>query len=91
MSDKCSELGVSVSEIEAYWERHITGSEGQVAPKWTYQEALGEVDTRPPAYIVESTDEYLNATSRANEVTYLSQWNVLGNVRDMAVLESAYA
>ncbi|KEY74779.1 hypothetical protein S7711_06676 [Stachybotrys chartarum IBT 7711] len=91
MSDKCSELGVSVSEIEAYWERHITGSEGQVAPKWTYQEALGEVDTRPPAYIVESTDEYLNATSRVNEVTYLSQWNVLGNVRDMAVLESAYA
>lgn len=67
MSDKCSELGFSVSENEADWECHITGSEGHVAPKWTYQEVLGEVDIRPPDYIVETTEEYLNVTLRVDE------------------------
>lgn len=87
MNTKCE--NVAVSKIEHYWEKKVTGS-AQVPPKWSYSEALAEIRARPPTYQVDSADMELNVTAVVNPTIYLSQWNVLGNVRDTAILESTY-
>ncbi|KAL7806811.1 ferric reductase-like transmembrane component [Trichoderma aethiopicum] len=88
MSDKC--VGVPASKLEAYWEDWVTGDKG-VQPKWTYAEALAEVDPRPPKVQLSGSDTTLNATSIVAPTTYLSQWNVLGAVRDETAVESKYS
>lgn len=87
ISDKCA--GLEVSKLEAYWEGWVTGSK-DVVPKWTYSEALAEVHPRPPKYQITSTDMSLNVISVVNPMTYLMQWNVLGNVLNEENLESTY-
>jgi hypothetical protein len=87
MSDKC--VGVPASKLEAYWEDWVTGDKG-VQPKWTFSEALANVDPRPPKAQLNSSDTTLNATSIVAPTTYLSQWNVLGAVRDETAIESKY-
>ncbi|PTB77024.1 ferric reductase-like transmembrane component [Trichoderma longibrachiatum ATCC 18648] len=88
MSDKC--VGVPASKLEAYWENWVTGDKG-VQPKWTYSEALAKVDPRPPKLQLTGYDTNLNATSIVAPTTYLSQWNVLGAVRDETAIESKYS
>ncbi|KAH0491920.1 hypothetical protein TgHK011_003322 [Trichoderma gracile] len=88
MSDKC--VGVPASKLEAYWEDWVTGDKG-VQPKWTFSEALANVDPRPPKLQLNSSDTTLNATSIVSPTTYPSQWNVLGAVRDETAIESKYS
>ncbi|CEI67977.1 hypothetical protein FVEN_g7750 [Fusarium venenatum] len=87
LSVKCADQ--HVSKLEAYWEEWVTGDK-DVVPKWTYSEALAEVDPRPPSYHIADTDMSLNETSVVNPDIYLKQWNVLGHVRHEIFLESTY-
>ncbi|KAL6912475.1 hypothetical protein FSST1_010235 [Fusarium sambucinum] len=87
LSVKCADQ--HASKLEAYWEGWVTGSK-DVVPKWTYSEALAEIDTRPPSYHIADTDMSLNETSVVNPNTYLKQWNVLGHVKREITLESTY-
>ncbi|KAF4448079.1 hypothetical protein F53441_8471 [Fusarium austroafricanum] len=74
MSEKCPDQ--KVSKIEGYWEEWITGSK-QVPAKWSYSEALMEIDPKPPRYQLNATDKSLNKTSKAEPFLYLSQENSL--------------
>ncbi|PTB64869.1 ferric reductase-like transmembrane component [Trichoderma citrinoviride] len=88
MSDKC--VNVPASKLEAYWEDWVTGDKA-IQPKWTFSEALFKVDPRPPVLELKSSDTTLNASSIVAPTTYLSQWNVLGEVRDETAIESKYS
>lgn len=89
MSTECAGFGLAVSELEAFWERWVTGRKA-VVPKWTYSQALAQVDPKPPVYQLDVSDTILNVTSIVPSGTYLRQWNVLGMVVRENVLESTY-
>lgn len=91
MSTRCAEQGgVPDSLIQSYWEYWVTSSQGKVPPKWSYAEALAQVDPQPPAYQLLPTDDMLNVTSLVAPSVYLAQWNVLGAVNWESELESRY-
>ena len=87
LADKCSHEKESV--IQDYWEKHVTGS-AQVPAKWSYFEALGEVDPKPPRYQLSNVDMQLNEPSLVDPDVFLRQWNVLGAVYHEMVMESRY-
>ncbi|KAL6856719.1 ferric reductase-like transmembrane component [Trichoderma novae-zelandiae] len=88
MGDKC--VDVPASKLEAYWEDWVTGNRA-VQPKWSFSEALANVDPRPPELQLSISDMALNETSIVAPTTYLGQWDVLGAVRDEMVIESKYS
>ncbi|KAH8173486.1 ferric reductase like transmembrane component domain-containing protein [Sarocladium implicatum] len=87
LADKCSDERDSV--IQGYWEQQVTGSK-DVPAKWSYFEALAEVDPKPPGYQLSTEDMHLNETSLVDPDAYLKQWNVLGAVYHEMVVESRY-
>ncbi|VUC30242.1 unnamed protein product [Clonostachys rosea] len=89
LNTKCSQAGERASGIESLWEREITGNK-KVAAKWSYGEALANVNPRPPLYQLTGNDTSLNTTSIVAPTVYLAQYNVLSAVYRSAVLESAY-
>jgi hypothetical protein len=89
LNTKCSQAGERASGIESLWEREITGNK-QVAAKWSYGEALANVNPRPPKYQLTANDTSLNTTSIVAPTVYLAQYNVLSAVYRSAVIESAY-
>ncbi|KAM0304808.1 hypothetical protein ACHAPM_002923 [Fusarium culmorum] len=85
---KCSEE--KMSKLEAFWEESVTGT-NKVPAKWTYSEALAEVQEHPAKYQLKPTDFSLNETSIAEPTTYLKQWNQLGGYRNEMEIESRYS
>lgn len=86
-SQKCS--AEKMSKLEGYWEENVTGSK-DVPAKWTYNEALAEVEENPAKYQLKPTDFSLNETSIVEPLTYLKQWNQLGAYKNEMFLESRY-
>ncbi|KAL4731477.1 hypothetical protein ACLX1H_000445 [Fusarium chlamydosporum] len=87
-SQKCS--AEKMSKLEGYWEENVTGSK-DVPAKWTYNEALAEVEENPAKYQLKPTDFSLNETSIVEPLTYLKQWNQLGAYKNEMFLESRYS
>ncbi|EXM20426.1 hypothetical protein V3481_016258 [Fusarium oxysporum f. sp. vasinfectum] len=87
MSDNCADE--KLSKIEGYWEEWITGSKF-VPAKWSYSEALMEVDPKPPRYQLNMTDKVLNQTSTLAPVAYLSQWNSLWATNHEMIMGARY-
>ncbi|KAK0609455.1 ferric reductase-like transmembrane component [Immersiella caudata] len=88
-SEKCGENGVPISKLQQFWEQFVT-STPKVAAKWAYSVALANVETRP-TYEMTSDDTDLNQTSLVNPMSYLAQWNVLGNVAREGKVESDFS
>jgi hypothetical protein len=87
LSDKCSEE--KMSKLEGFWEESVTGTK-DVPARWTYNEALAEVQDKPAKYQLKPTDFSLNETSIVEPMTYLKQWNQLGGYKNEMIIESRY-
>lgn len=62
MSTKCTDFDVPISRLEEIWELKVTG-DPSVRAKWSYTEALLNVDTPPTRTLV--VGDQLNVTSLA--------------------------
>ncbi|RBR27013.1 uncharacterized protein FIESC28_00281 [Fusarium coffeatum] len=86
--DKCSEE--KMSKLELFWEESVTGTK-DVPAKWTYNEALAEVEEKPAKYQLKPMEFSLNETSIVEPMTYLKQWNQLGGYKNEMMIESRYS
>lgn len=90
---KCADYAPSASLMEYWWYMQITGQRSAGAPavpaKWTYGEALAQVDT-PPTVQLDAMDTSLNTTSLAAPDVYEPQYNVLSSIHREGTVENAY-
>jgi hypothetical protein len=94
MHEKCSvELNIPNSKLEAFWESDATGQQSAgvktVEPKWSYAEALAQVDGKPELQLAKS-DMNLNATALVSPETYEAQYNVLYSIQREVTVENGY-
>ncbi len=89
MSTKCAEFGTATSALKAFWEQQVT-SDKTVVPKWTYSQALFNVNPQPPTHQLNNSDTALNFTSAVAPDVYLEQWNALGAVYRETIVQSGY-
>jgi hypothetical protein len=78
-----------MSKLEGFWEESVTGTR-HVPAKWSYSEALAEVQENPAKYQLKPADFSLNETSIVEPTAYLRQWNQLGGYRNEMIIESRY-
>lgn len=69
INERCEEYNMPIWEREQYWAKSATGSPA-VQAKWTYQEALQQVTTRPDV-----TYERGNPLNQTSLVAYFA-WDV---------------
>jgi hypothetical protein len=94
MHEKCSvELKIPNSKLERFWETDATGQQSAgvktVPPKWSYAEALAEVDGKPTVQLSRD-DMDLNATALVSPEVYTAQYNVLYSVQREITVENGY-
>jgi hypothetical protein len=87
INTKCADE--KASKIEGYWEDWLTGSKS-VPAKWSYAQALAEVDPQPPRYQLNMTDMVLNRTSIVEPIIYLKQFQSLGGSKHEMMMGSRY-
>ncbi|KAM0433174.1 hypothetical protein ACHAQK_009353 [Fusarium lateritium] len=87
INTKCADK--KASKIEGYWEEWLTGSPS-VPAKWSYAQALAEVDPQPPRYQLNVTDMALNRTSVVQPMIYLKQLQSLGGSKHEMMMGSRY-
>jgi hypothetical protein len=94
MHDKCSvDLEIPNSTLEKFWESDATGQQSAgvktVKPKWSYAEALAEVQGKPTVQLT-SKDMDLNSTALVAPDVYKAQYNVLFSIQREVTVENGY-
>ncbi|KAF4994630.1 hypothetical protein FGRMN_5675 [Fusarium graminum] len=87
INTKCGDE--KASTIEGYWEDWMTGSKG-VQAKWSYAQALDQVNPQPPRYQLNMTDMVLNQTSLVNPIIYLKQFQSSSGSKNEFTVGSRY-
>jgi hypothetical protein len=90
---KCMDFKPSASLLEYWWDMQITGQKSAgvvtVPAKWTYAEALAQVET-PPTIQLQLADTTLNTTSLTSPNVYKPQYNVLYSTQREGTVENGF-